>query len=967
MSTQPFDIQLLWDRTQYGLEYFHEIYPDSIGKENKSKHFFCDDLHREKTPSFTLTNKGKSSNNVFRIHNHATKESFNAIDHVMKTNNVEFFEAVKFLFEKYGLAGAGKSELLNAKKEFKQSTEEPGTYHFTPKKLENQKVFAPFLVPEDVEEYGFTELESYSKVFINKNTNEPTCMTVQATEHYPIFGYVNDDFIKIYEPKAIKSATANYKHHFLGTKPERHIYGWKRLFDLYEDGIKDLKEKIKAAEEKEDDFLVKVLWGEIEEYKIGSVFIVSGGSDAFNLISLGHKNVIWFNSEAEKITFDEYQQLSKIANYIYYVPDNDDTGIAAAVSVGMQFLDMKICWLPKFVNEYTEEFPIKDIRDFVTKQKGKGLEHVRNLFNRVVGQALEFQFWSYNKKRGVYVLDEICMKHFLKHSGYYVYSKVTTNVNDPLAKKERFLVHVKNKVATMVLDSEIRTYVQTWAQKQGLNRKIINLIIKTPFFNENNLTKLDAIDINFCNWRFDAQYFMFRNKYVEVSKNEGIKDYLPSASKNVFWKNKIIDHHFTVCEPFFKIEKVDGVYDIEILNKNSNLLKVFINTSRMYWFKDADADEKDTNPFGLTSKKLTESENLEQKHHLINKIYVLGYLMHRYNDASNAYNVLGTDRTIGDSVKQSNGGSGKSFLLECLRIFHKNTITVDGNDLSTVESLKFAFDNVDSNTDMILMDDLNMYFPYRSLYSKTTGDFVANHKGKTVRISNEFKPKIAATTNYVPFDMDDAALRRQLNYQTSSYYHGKMSGYKFPRRIFDDFGMTLLNDKYPKDLFNCDYNFLLQCLHFYLNCDAKIDPPGDSMEIRNIRQVIGDAMLEFLDEFFADEMNYVEAVEQSQFYLEYENKVGKKMAKTKQNFNKHLKLYCEFEHKDKKTNNKYFINIQIRKKRVDNRSVPHLWFEKVDKANHVKEVTESEDDTPEPPKVNYTAEQIDKDTSGIPF
>ena len=50
--------------------------------------------------------------------------------------------------------------------------------------------------------------------------------------------------------------------------------------------------------------------------------------------------------------------------------------------------------------------------------------------------------------------------------------------------------------------------------------------------------------------------------------------------------------------------------------------------------------------FKITSEDLTEEENQEQINHLVNKIFVIGYLFHRYKNPSNPWMPLALDNAV---------------------------------------------------------------------------------------------------------------------------------------------------------------------------------------------------------------------------------------------------------------------------------------------------------------------------------
>ena len=123
-----------------------------------------------------------------------------------------------------------------------------------------------------------------------------------------------------------------------------------------------------------------------------------------------------------------------------------------------------------------------------------------------------------------------------------------------------------------------------------------------------------------------------------------------------------LNHRIKPVAPFFETytDKTER-QRIRILDNSSNYLKVLINTSRIFWQKDADETGLDKNIFKIDSDKLDDNENYLQNIHLQNKMYCVGYALHQYKSANKAYMLLGVDFAGGTSVKGSYGGTGKSF------------------------------------------------------------------------------------------------------------------------------------------------------------------------------------------------------------------------------------------------------------------------------------------------------------------
>jgi hypothetical protein len=912
IDNKPYNLDLLWEACNFGLDYFHEVYPESVGKENRKKHF---KTHDEKSASTTLSNA--SSDGFYKTFNHSSKESLNAIDHVIKEKKFTFLEACDFLFAKYNLK---KSEFVSnlPTTVWNNDTDKKEGYYKIDKskKTQNFEFFAPFLSSEICKEYDFISVDSYEKIMlVGTEKNKITSLKVSATENYPIFAYSElKEFSKIYEPKSQKNEKGfSTKHHFLGKKPEKYIYGWNRLFkklDLQQ--IENLFEQLKNNKGKTEENAIenwsiidetiplnKETFDRIKELQIDYVFIATGGSDALNIASLGY-DVIWFNSEAEIISSKDYYQLCKIAKNVIYVPDNDKTGIKQAVSMGMRHLKIKMMWLPEIVNLNNSQTKIKDLADWVRCHKNLSVELVKSKFKQELSLALPFQFWEFNPKRATYGLNNDNMINFLKYSGFGLYKVNTTTADSTNVIEETRFVQIVKNIVKIVSAREVKVYVLDWIKKNYLDQKIYNMVMKSVYFSDNALLMLPEITLDTKTGTKNSQLYFFSNKVVKIS-DTGIEANNYDFVENLVWESNVIKHNIDIQKPYFDIKKDEsGNFTIEILNKNSNYLKVLINTSRMFWKKDANENDFDLEPFEISSKNLTIEEQKIQQLHLINKIYTVGYLLHKHKQKSKPYFVLGIDNKIGKNTKDSNGGSGKSFLIECCEHFLKNIKFKDGKEMPK-EDPKFTFDGVTKETDLVFMDDMVQGQDYKIIFSKTSGTLVANHKGGKIHtISFYDSSKFAGTTNFVPNDLDAALQRRLLPYACSDFYHEKTNDDYFEsRKISHSFGnKDLYDDDYSTTDWNNDYNFRLQCLQFFLSQDDKISAPEENLIIRNLKQKIGDVQLKITDEFFEQKDENGIFTKRNVWFLRQEiqedyNSLAGKYSKTPVAHKDALEWYCK--------------------------------------------------------------------------
>ena len=87
----------------------------------------------------------------------------------------------------------------------------------------------------------------------------------------------------------------------------------------------------------------------------------------------------------------------------------------------------------------------------------------------------------------------------------------------------------------------------------------------------------------------------------------------------------------------------------------SKLARVVRNMARLHWRKQ---DE-----LGI---QLSEEEVAEEMQALVVIMLMIGYLLHRHKSPSAAYAALLLDYAIGNSPKERNGRSGKTFLLKAV-------------------------------------------------------------------------------------------------------------------------------------------------------------------------------------------------------------------------------------------------------------------------------------------------------------
>lgn len=775
----------------------------------------------------------------------------NGIQVCVYEENITFGEACALLGARYNIQGA-PLEIYKPiiKKRSLNQDETPGSYHFNYKEEFTEKELA-FLGPRINEshctDFKLKSVESYSYCKQNET------IVTTSTEDYPIFVFDFGTWQKIYQPNSFEK---QYRFRFAGEKPTRHVYG----LDLIEAEFK----RIKKAQEDQEDFFDDddddddSKGKKKKDPRLDAVFIVSGGSDGINLRSFG-KFPIWFNSESQHLDWDEYKKLKIWAKDIYYVADLDATGVKQAVANGLKFLDIKLLWLPENLKSYRDKRgnPCKDYKDFVDKfYKKDNPNPFSNSFDKLVNNALPLQFWTeyYASKKLNYNLSNTRLYHFLSHMGFGRYENKNFKEGFIYVKKEGSIVKILHPY-------EIENYVHEFLEQRQMSPELRDYIYNSPKLGERSLSKLPKIEIDFTDADRHTQYIFFSKKVWKVTAAE-IVEYKQGEVEKYVWEDKIIDFNIKKEDPQFKVfTDQEGNLDIDIIKKDNPFFNYLINTSRVHWRKEleehfdtkTEQEEEDyfkKNQFNIAGENLSADEIYEQKLHLINKMYTIGYILHKYKDESRSWAVFAMDNKVSDNG-ESHGGSGKSLCYSYLDNFLRR-FYIEGRNQKNVES-EFVYHGVTEDTDYILVDDASQFLKFDNYFSAITGSLKVNPKnGVPFEIPFSKAPKFVFSSNFTVKDPDPSTVRRILFSVFSDYYHyNKDNEYKQVRQVSDDFGGRNLFKDFTEAEWNAYYNFCIQCIQFYLGHGKKADPPMDNVTKRSLMSEMGDAFMGWADAFFS--------------------------------------------------------------------------------------------------------------------
>jgi hypothetical protein len=554
-------------------------------------------------------------------------------------------------------------------------------------------------------------------------------------------------------------------------------------------------------------------------------------------------------------------------------------------------------WLPEWLKTYRDARGKhrKDLRDYAE------LCPDTRSFKKLLETAMPMKFWElvHTKDHERMEINSEYLIHHLRHNGF----GTIENKND---KTGQSFVRVEKNVVREIRPKDIKMYLRRFMEQRNMSINLRNLVNNSSRINSEIFELLGEKRLDFTDFDHTRQFLFFENATWEIMPDR-VVEHRGNIDKYV-WQEEIIPHHVKRLPNAFVIsaETETGTYDIEVKHTQSKFFSYLINTSRVYWREEMeqrlDVYEGDRelyrteNKFRIAGKLLTEEETDEQKQHLINKIFAIGYLLHRYKMVSRSWCVYAMDWKMSENPNDSNGRSGKSFCLKALRSFMKS-VTLPGRNPELTKN-QYIYDRVTEHTDYVLIDDANQFLEFNFFFDTITGDWIVNPKhNKSYEIPFDMAPKMAITTNFTPTDTSPSTQARLLYMVFSDWYHEKTdeNDYRETRSIRDDFDMDLQDSLYPDADWNADINFMVDCLQFYLTTigrSVKINPPMKNVQQRIYNAQMGAQFNDWALVYFSSDSGNIDTMRSKEDAMkDFISAINVKNWST-QKFTKSLKAFC---------------------------------------------------------------------------
>ncbi|MEG0927927.1 primase-helicase family protein [Chryseobacterium sp.] len=400
----------------------------------------------------------------------------------------------------------------------------------------------------------------------------------------------------------------------------------------------------------------------------------------------------------------------------------------------------------------------------------------------------EIIFWEkVYKTHGKYTftINPSDLKHFMENRGIRKY--ILNGVEKTIRYKRGIVNEITNQQAFNLGLEHIKTFGDKILENAYYRQAEILLLSKKAILGSLREIKLPPLrDTQ------DKAFLFFQNSYVEIRSDGTIQikenTMIPSL-RGFIWEKSIINRKY-------------------LQNNETSVFELFLRT-------------------------VTNNED-----HYKSVITAIGYLLHKYKNPSNTKVVVISDENT-EVENSANGGTGKGIIVTALEQF-LNMAKQNGKNIDFSDN-RFAFQNVDLDTDVLYLDDVKNGFDFEQLFTVITGDMTVEKKNKpSFNIPFKLSPKIVITTNYqIKGDSSSHARRKFLIFLNNYYSDIYRPIDEFKQLFFIDWSDTEWN-KFDTFVINCIKEYLVNGLQEYKQ--------NEELRLKKIRAVMPNHLFEALED-----------------------------------------------------------------------------------------------------------------------
>jgi hypothetical protein len=456
------------------------------------------------------------------------------------------------------------------------------------------------------------------------------------------------------------------------------------------------------------------------------------------------------------------------------------------------------------------------------KTKDIDFEKIKDEFDNHKKDLQLDEYWFYTDNDQIR-LSKYRFKKYLEHNNIFKYYP------DPENEAYHFVKNDKNFIS-LFQENKIKDFTLGALEEKALFEPFELMAGTTSFFKREFLSMVKTKDVKVNRDTIDTSYVYYQNSAVKTTKDK-IEVLNYSDINDLIWKNQVIKR------------------DIQIKEKSDGVFKTFI------W--------------------KVSGENKERYYTLKS---VIGYLMHSYQNEGNQKSIIFNDEMISEDIP--NGGSGKGLIHKAIGHI-KNIVIEDGKKFDSKN--QFAYQKVNKDTQILLMDDVPQHFNFESLFSIITEGMTVEKKGKDAyQITPAETPKISITTNYTIKGSGASHERRVFEVEIANYFNDKLTPQK-------EFGHLFFTEWSDQEWANFD-NFMIRCVQYFLK-NGLVQSDKVNLNFRKFKNEMGAEFIEFMEGQNLEDLK----INKVEFRKVFETNYYQASKFTSpQKFYTKLKTYCDF-------------------------------------------------------------------------
>ena len=357
----------------------------------------------------------------------------------------------------------------------------------------------------------------------------------------------------------------------------------------------------------------------------------------------------------------------------------------------------------------------------------------------------------------------------------------------------------------------------------------------------------------FCDTKSSA-YRFFQNGWIEITKDgvSDLKQYDEMPENRIVWNSSVIARDY--IEPKSKHlleEKITALNASSIHPETGEVItdkEVRKEVYKEYQQKldEFKEDEIPDTHFRDFVENLAKDDAEEVDPQSLNRLEMaIGYLCHRHHINSHRKYVIFVDKFYDGANGTSNGGNGKSLLVNTLGAL-MNLTELDGRTFKKGKEDLAAFAPVTPATEICHIDDASKTFPTECLLTRTSGNFHIRRLYKSpFSIPAKHAPKIAITSNFpLPDSGGNTFRRREYIVEVGNFYRLKSELYDetpFELHGYKHFGD---DEEWGSSDWVEFYTYIFECISKYLGSNG-LPTGGESEYYKRAKciDLVGDELI----------------------------------------------------------------------------------------------------------------------------